>query len=816
MLPTSSQASRWPVASVANNYDGVPDVAPVTGSGNDMLNVRSNPNDFGAQVGGAIENLGNAGQKFGSVVADYAIKRQGMLNETMATNAESDWAKQAGEIYGKYRSLQGLDAVGATAPTISDIQGLRQKIRDTLPNDAVRRSFDMMAIRRETYLVQDINGYSAGQVKAADTASAAAALGTSVESASRPEIANNDAAFGSALGDIKFQSVRMLDNQGWSSVMHQDPRTGEVTFDPTPDGKNAKAVYDNYVNKANGEAWDRRLSAIAFDPTNPDVRGAVAMLDRYKDKIPADTYAKIAAKLDGPYKNLQTRDFATDLFRTAGQNYDRQIAGQASPSNQGYQGHTVFAPEDFIKDTPGTLAKILGVDPSAVTVTSGPRGTDHNASVHGVNTSEHVPDQGNAWDFSVNGQSATDTATGLAGRLHDSGVKFDQIIDEGGNVHVGFGDRARGQVLQRHGQWPNWTYTELNTPAGNLPKPSGSAASNYVPEADWYEKNSGTMLQNARQQADQRFPNNPEMADAAYNRFEGYLNDKIRIGKQSIRADQNEIGLAIRGKYTNGKPLTDISQLDDLPQTRDLWFRLQQENPYSVPIIQRLLKANSQGPANTYGTKFWSFFQDVASGRVSDPMQLASAVDVTVPNKDKPLTTSGYDSLGQWVDLQKTPEGQAFVKSAYEWLNSPNIRGAVTATGSVPGAYTPKLDAKFETFLMNVLPKIMDGKSRGLTAKQMFDPKSADYVGGSLPVYTQADMMKDLANPQTRPVAPNSPSPQAPVFDPKSDQYKSTNDVVGLYRDKKLTKEQVRMILENHVGQDGWPTANSPVVPTPH
>lgn len=87
------------------------------------------------------------------------------------------------------------------------------------------------------------------------------------------------------------------------------------------------------------------------------------------------------------------------------------------------------------------IRSLLGDRP--ITISSGYRSPEVNQIVGGSSTSDHV--KGLAVDFNVSGMSVSE----VVAKLRNSGIEFDQIIDEFGSwVHIGFGGRMRKQVLK--------------------------------------------------------------------------------------------------------------------------------------------------------------------------------------------------------------------------------------------------------------------------------------------------------------------------------------------------------------------------------
>lgn len=87
-----------------------------------------------------------------------------------------------------------------------------------------------------------------------------------------------------------------------------------------------------------------------------------------------------------------------------------------------------------------------------IIVSSGYRSPELNVAVGGAKNSDHT--RGDAADFICPGFGAPST---IVSALKDSGIQFDQLIEEFGRwVHISFGPRMRGQVLRidRNGTRP--------------------------------------------------------------------------------------------------------------------------------------------------------------------------------------------------------------------------------------------------------------------------------------------------------------------------------------------------------------------------
>ena len=95
------------------------------------------------------------------------------------------------------------------------------------------------------------------------------------------------------------------------------------------------------------------------------------------------------------------------------------------------------------------VRNILGDVP--ILISSGYRSPKLNAAVGGSSTSDHI--DGDACDFKA---PAFGAPINICHAIVKSGLRFDQLIEEGTWVHISFGPRMRQQVLtMRRGKYFN-------------------------------------------------------------------------------------------------------------------------------------------------------------------------------------------------------------------------------------------------------------------------------------------------------------------------------------------------------------------------
>lgn len=148
---------------------------------------------------------------------------------------------------------------------------------------------------------------------------------------------------------------------------------------------------------------------------------------------------------------------------------------------------------DWQTDPSGYLSSAIG---APVTITSGYRTPQQNASVGGVPNSAHLNAQ--AFDFVPKGMNLADATANLV----KSGVPFDQIYNEGDHVHVSFAPTMRRQVIPPKGQMDQSqgpSDADLiaaltgKTPAATAAAAPGTGPAFMAPHAGW--RSNGTNVE---------------------------------------------------------------------------------------------------------------------------------------------------------------------------------------------------------------------------------------------------------------------------------------------------------------------------------
>lgn len=106
---------------VYGSSGSVPNETPMSGSGAGPLSVRSNPDDFGAQVGGAVEKLGQEGEDISQKYLQMATDAK--VNDDYANK----YAPAAADLRQQYDMLRGPDKVAGYGNYIQGLQDLNKQ-----------------------------------------------------------------------------------------------------------------------------------------------------------------------------------------------------------------------------------------------------------------------------------------------------------------------------------------------------------------------------------------------------------------------------------------------------------------------------------------------------------------------------------------------------------------------------------------------------------------------------------------------------------------------------------------------------------------
>lgn len=291
---------------------GVPDQVQVDGSGAQAMRLEATPQDFGANVGGAVQDLGS--KAIGGQVHDALAVRAGMMNEAAATDAESQLIQKNSTLKGQFMTTEGKetqDALPAYRAAILD----DSDIRGTLSGGALRM-YDTLATRQKATYLADAEGYGAAQVKKYSMDSAGQNINAWQALANSPTVANDPSQIGEIIGNVKHNTPLALGIDENTPGIKKDPNTGNVGFDTsTPQGQALKDGHQAAVDNNVGVVHQNVINTLAS--TNP-----IAASDYYskvKNQIPPAMQVHIEASLAPQVINAYAQGAVGNTMQQANQ-----------------------------------------------------------------------------------------------------------------------------------------------------------------------------------------------------------------------------------------------------------------------------------------------------------------------------------------------------------------------------------------------------------------------------------------------------------------------------------------------------------------
>lgn len=147
----------------------VPNMQPLQGSGASPLSVRASPEDFGAQVGKGVENVGEqvnqVATHFAQIYSDAAA-RDGIIKASA----------QLGDLENEFRKNKGLNAANAYPVFQQKAQELYENSANSMPNLYAQKAFRDNFSREIAYSLKGAGSHAADQTEEANIKSLQASI----------------------------------------------------------------------------------------------------------------------------------------------------------------------------------------------------------------------------------------------------------------------------------------------------------------------------------------------------------------------------------------------------------------------------------------------------------------------------------------------------------------------------------------------------------------------------------------------------------------------------------------------------------------
>lgn len=573
-------------------YNGISTVAS-SGSAGTPMGVHANPEDFGSQVGAAVEKQGNEG-------FDLLQKQQGMINETAMTNADTQMAIQAGQLNADYKSLSGLAAHAAFPKYQQDLEALRQETRATLPAGA-QRGFDILATRTIANHIIDGSTYAASQLKDANRDAYSDSNDFHIQQILQPAVAGSDQEFHYNLDTIKYNTGAQLDadHPGLKS-----DETGEVNFDEsTPEGKSLKEEYQRNLDTNISEAYVNRYTTLA----KQDVMGAYDKYQSDRDNIPRNGQVALDSYFAPKIMDAHKQTVVNTTIDDAKTDHYKLLTNPSSPVDT-IMKNELHADGVVRVHSDGDGSAIGGINSQAFpaqfieakTILEN-QGQDaakkyirdfHQEQIVEKNGIDKLP--ANVQDIVADG-----VANHWSGFQKDliqaakNGASPQQLIDMRRNEYQRLADENPAKYGGNLAAWNNRLDTFQMQTEG---KKTYATNSNGGPmsTADYYRTHSLDILRNGDAYAEKQMPGDLAFKRLVRQTLNNEMSKTVANESAQHQMDNRNVMKAVNGELSNGVPPQTEDELRKLPGMSDLLDNVSARDPKFAESIPTLIAKSAR------------------------------------------------------------------------------------------------------------------------------------------------------------------------------------------------------------------------------
>lgn len=538
-----------------------------SGGGGTPMSVHSSPEDMGSQVGQAATKAGDTG-------FDLVQKQQGMINETLMTNADSALSVKVGQIKGAYLQNTGLAAMAAYPKYQADLEAARQEARSTLP-PAAARGFDMLSIRTVANHIADGSTYAAGQTRQAQIDSGTNLSNVNVQAVLDPSIASDPERV-QYHQDSAIHGLQMTLDENHPGLK-TDPETGAVNFDESkPEGQALKANFDADRDNIITQVQSNRFDTLA----KADPLGAYNIYQGVRDQLPRSAQVHLDATFAPKVFNANLNNSKIAVLTQAEQEHRELLLNPSSAgSNSNNLGNVKTSSgaaqgtQDFVNPATPTDGVIL----TANTLRSGYQGL--TLEQIGKKWTGESSDKVSAWV--ANTSKASGISPDAVPNLNDP-QQLSSLLKGIGTAEKSPADRARftddvisqGVQSSLAGNKPQ-TSTASNSPKSYGTNPDGSPLS----QADYYRTHSEDVLQKADAQSEKDMPGDLQYKRAMRETVTNYMNKVISNQTAQYTLDNKSVMRALNGELTKGKAPETEDELRAIPGMASLLDRVAVQDP---------------------------------------------------------------------------------------------------------------------------------------------------------------------------------------------------------------------------------------------
>lgn len=652
---------------------------PEVRTDNDYLTPHATPQ---TQVGGALEGLGKTGEQLGGEAINIAIKKQQLLNETAATNAETQLIQSNAAIKSKYLATEGSETTLALPAAQQAIMDNFQKLRSTLPAGAARQ-FDMLGARQVANYNSDFSSYEATQAKKANMMAHSSLINAAEMAPTDPDVANNPARVGDALGTVTYAHGAMVDEDHPGLAKSED---GTVDFANNPEGQNLKANVQNNIDHSKGIIWQNTITTLADQ--NP--LKAEQVFNTNKESIPPLAQARIEAFLQPKVDGYKTGGIVNGtIFQAQRDHQDFFLNPPSGASSSGLP-----APADFIaKHEGGYVSNDSGKGPTNFGI--------NQESNPDLDVKNLTPEQAKdviktryADKIGADSMSpqmalvATDAAVNMGvGKTKQLLAQADgdpqKMIDlrraEYQRLATADPDKYGGSLAGWNNRLDDLQKSIQPTSTANVKKYATNPDGSPVTLPDYYAANRDKILAQGDAMADRDFPGNPTYKNMVRERLTQQMNSAISSQSAQYKQDNAYVMKAISGDLTKGQTPMTYQDLRQIPGVDKVLDRVAVQDPKFYEGIDKTIsrvaqRETKQNSANGFDTILRTLEPNDPdhSNRIKDQQQLDSLLG---------------KSDGTGINMKDYTDAKHSLEASDNWKTfaSQHMKDIANANGDIDG-----------------------------------------------------------------------------------------------------------------------------------
>jgi hypothetical protein len=519
-------------------FSGVPTVAPQFDA-TPRYSAEVTPDMFGANIGRAIQGLGQTSEQVGNEVFARGLAMQDLANHSEAQAADAAYMQKAGELHADFSAKQGKDAVDAYPAYMESLKKARTDIGATLSNPMSQKLYDAGSLSTMGRTIFNGAGHAATQNKV-----------YAVQSSQSKVDAINEQVLANPTDDSGFQSNL---KEAEAQIRSQVALKGGDT-----------AMADEAVAQNRSQLYAQKIKGML--KTQPIQAGKVLEDAIKSGDVRGDDIAKMTGAVQMARNTVGARVVSNQIATGAGGRFgagpvDIKTAGEAIGQIETGGNYDAVGVQTKHGQALGKYQVMEEFLPEFL----------QKAGLPSMTREEFLK--------SHSAQDAVFAAN------------FGAYMKQTGNANDAASMWLTGKPLAEAGGVKD----KLGTDAQTYVQRFNAALAKSAPLS--------TKVDMGRSLAAEQAPNDPLFPDYVQQRVEADHNQQVAIRRDDTWQAQQPIENALTGGLPGGKIPTTIEELQSDPKVAAAWDRLGELNPakqrYYLDVMSRHAKGDhAMTPAN--------------------------------------------------------------------------------------------------------------------------------------------------------------------------------------------------------------------------